>query len=524
MQDGEACMCGEQVSGTLWIVARLALIVIDGFGVAPPGPGNARLLAKMPTVARLEREVPHFLMQTSGNAAGLPEGQQGGSEPGHLVIGAGRIVWQPQENINQAIKNGSFFSNKVLVDACKRAKANRATLHLEVIFSTGGVHGHIDHLIAMMELAKRCQVSRVLLHLVGDGRDMPEQQFCEDFAKFQAVLNAYPSAKVASLVGRYFAMDRDEQYATRTKVAYDLYALGAGEECDDLCRGAKAWYAKAPSKEKTDYYIRPLKTKDFQPMRPGDTVVLVNFRSDREIQIMRMLSDKTFHDCPRPVLVKDVVCMGPYSPTLPVAFPQPVVAHNLGSIVSEAGIRQLRIAESDKFAHVTFFFNSQIHEPYHGEDRIKIESPKVPNFAEAPAMSVFELADEMVRQVESGKYGFIVVNIANPDLVGHGGMLQPAIEACEAVDQALGKMLVTLDGAGYDWIVTSDHGNIEQMFYPNGEVCPSHTVNPVQTFVHSSLVKSSKDLKGMTGLKDIAPLCLRIMDLPIPKEMQEGKV
>ncbi|MFH0851205.1 MAG: 2,3-bisphosphoglycerate-independent phosphoglycerate mutase [Candidatus Peregrinibacteria bacterium] len=501
-------------------MTRLALIIIDGFGVAPPGPGNARSLAKLPTIKRLEKEVPSIIMQASGNAAGLPEGQQGASEPGHLVIGAGRIVWQPLEQINRAIRSGAFFQNEVLVDACKRAKARNVPLHLLSIYSLGGVHGHAKHVYAMMKLTQEQGVAQVFLHFIGDGRDVPRQQFCEDFKLLQAELKKYSQVRIASLVGRYYAMDRDRQYADRTKVAYDLYTQGVGEEVKDLCAGARAWYAKAPEQEKTDYYIRPLKTADFKPIQADDAVMCVNFRSDRMIQIVRSLADEDFSGFPRSVRIKDVVCMGPYSDHLPVAFPAPEVRNTLGEVVSRAGLKQLRIAETDKMAHVTFFFNAQRHEPFSGEDRILVESPKVPNFASAPEMSADELTDRLIGQVKNEQYTLVVANYANPDLVGHGADIPAEVIACETVDRNLGRLLPVLEKHGYEWIVTSDHGHAEEMLLPDGSVSPSHTVNPVQTFVHAKVITSSKDLEKCTGIKDIAPLCLKIMGLPVPKEMK----
>jgi 2,3-bisphosphoglycerate-independent phosphoglycerate mutase len=498
---------------------KLCLIVLDGFGVAPPGPGNARTLAKMPTVTRLEKEIPNVIMQASGNAVGLPEGQQGASEPGHLTLGAGRIVWQPLEEINQAIKSGDFFSNPVLTAACDRAKRKNGPLHLEVLFSYGGVHGHIDHLFAMIRMAKERGVPRVVLHLVGDGRDVPEQQFSIDYDLFKTKVDKETFVKIASLVGRYYAMDRDKQYVNRTKIAYDLLTLGVGEDCPDLSVGAKQWYVNAPEKEKTDYYIHPLKTKDFQPIKSEDTVVILNFRSDRQIQIVRALEDETFTEFSRPVRVTDVSCMGPYSDHLPVAFPPREVQNTLGETISKAGLKQLRVGETDKFAHITFFFNAQRQEPYKGETRIIVESPKVPNFADAPEMSAAGVTKTVTDNL--GKYDFILMNYANPDLVGHGGKLDAAIIACETVDKNLAMLLPKLEAAGYDWIITADHGNAECMLLEDGVTTnPSHTTSPVQTFVHSSIVKSSKDLKGMKGLKDIAPLCLKIMGLPVPGEMR----
>jgi len=350
---------------------------------------------------------------------------------------------------------------------------------------------------------------------------VPEQYFCTDFNLLKKEIDDVHLGVLASLVGRYFAMDRDKQYAERTKVAYDFYMNGKGGEVEDLCEGAKAWYLQAPEKEKTDYYIRPLKTPAFSPIKTEDIVVCINFRSDRMIQIVRALEDEDFSEFPRPVRVTDVSCIGPYSDHLPVAFPPKNVSNTLGEVISKRGLKQLRVAETEKFAHVTFFFNSQRHDPYEGEDRILVESPKVPNYADAPEMSADELTERVFEQVEEEKYDMIIMNYANPDLVGHGGKLDAAIVACETVDRNIKRLLPELEKHGYDWVVTADHGNAECMLMEDGKTaCPSHSTNPVQTFVHSEKFQSAEDLKGYTGLKDIAPLLLRMMEIQVPKEMK----
>ncbi len=501
---------------------NVCLIVVDGFGVAPAGPGNARTLANIPTIHTLEKQTPSVIMNASGNAVGLPEGQQGASEPGHLTMGAGRIVWQPLEEINQSIKQGSFFENEVLVAACKRALEKKVPLHLIGLYSTGGVHSSAEHFHAMLQLAKKMGVDHVSLHLFGDGRDVGEQYFCTDFHLLTEEVSRLQLGTIASLVGRYFAMDRDRQYAERTKIAYDLLTQGVGREVADLCVGAKAWYVEAADKERTDYYIRPLKTPAFQTINSGDIVLCINFRSDRMIQIVRALEDENFHEFPRPVRIRDVVCMGPYSDHLPVAFPATEVKNTLGEIVSKNGLKQLRVAETDKFAHVTFFFNAQQHEPYPGEDRLLVESPKVSNFALAPDMSADELTKQVIEKINTKEYAFIVMNYANPDLVGHGGDLAAVIKGCEAVDRNLAILLPALEKAGYDWIVTADHGNAEEMYYPGTQtISPSHSNNPVQTFVHSTKITSADQLSECTGLKDIASLVLTLMELPVPAEMEK---
>lgn len=471
---------------------------------------------------RLEKEVPSVLMEASGNAVGLPAGQQGASEPGHLTIGAGRVVWQPLEEINQAIAKGFFEKNSVLVNACHRSVQKGVALHLIGLYSAGGVHSSIEYFHAMLRLAKKSGVQRVFLHLFSDGRDVPEQHFCTDFDLLKEEIAQEQLGTIASLVGRYFAMDRDRQYITRTKIAYDLLTQGIGEETGDLCEGVRRWYLEAKDTERTDYYVRPLKTSIFQPIKKDDVVVCINFRSDRMIQIVRALEAEDFVEFPRPVRIADVVCMGPYSDHLPVAFPPEDVPNTLGALISHAGLKQLRVAETDKFAHVTFFFNAQKHEPYEGEDRVLVESPKVSNFAEAPTMSADQVTDVVMEKTKNGMYSFIVVNFANPDLVGHGGDLKAAVVACETVDQNLSRLLPVLEENGYDWIVTADHGNVEEMYYPGTvTISPSHTKNPVRTFVRApGVINSSADLRACKGLKDIAPLCLRIMNIEVPQEMR----
>ena len=495
-------------------------MIIDGFGVAPPGPGNARKLAKMPTIDRLEAETPNVVIEASGVAVGLPEGQQGASEPGHLTMGAGRVVWQPFEEINQAIASGDFFENELLKGACEDAASRNAPLHLFVLYSEGGVHGHINHLHAMMKLAKDSGVAQVCLHLFGDGRDVPEQSMCEDLKKIQAEISNQGIGIFCSLIGRYYAMDRDKNW-NRTQVAYDLLTQGKGEEVEDFCEAAKNYYSSANENEDTDYYLPPFKSPDFVPIEEDHVVVNLNFRSDRERQITAALTDEKFDHFPRPVRVKHYICMGPYSKTLPIAFPPAEVPNNLGQVLSDRSLKQLRISETEKYAHVTYFFNSQREDPYPGEDRINIPSPKVPSYAEKPEMSAKKLTDEVIAQTESEKYDFILLNFPNPDLVGHSGDIDAVVKACETVDEQLGRLIPVLEEHDYDWILTADHGNAEEMYYPGTEtICPAHTTNPVQTFVKSSKIASAEQLADLKGLKDIAPLCLKLMGIEVPEEMK----
>ena len=501
-------------------MSRLCLIIIDGFGVAEPGPGNARHLAKTPFLDSLEKEVPNCLMDAAGNAVGLPEGQQGASEPGHLSMGAGRTVWMPLEEINRAVRSGEFANNPVLREACERAKERGTTLHLIGLYSEGGVHSHLDHYHAMLKLAKDVGVQKVMLHLSGDGRDMPERNFATEFDLLNKEIDTQKLGTVASLIGRFYSMDRDRKW-DRTQVAYDLYVHGEGEEAHDLCEAIDDWYDTADDAVNTDQYVTPLKTPAFQAIDPNDTVVCINFRIDRMIQIVSALEAEDFKEFPRPVRIKDVVCMGPYSDHLPVAFPATDVPNTLGQIVSDAGLKQIRMTETDKFSHVTFFFNAQRIDPYPGEDRIMVKSPDVPNFCHAPEMSSAELTEKVIENAEKGEYSLMVVNYPNPDLCGHGGEIDGVIKACETVDKSLSVLLPKLEELGYDWIVTSDHGNAEEMYYPGTDtLCVSHTANQIQTFVKSEKFPTQESVSSFTGLKDIAPMCLNILELEVPKEMQ----
>ncbi|MDP7069407.1 MAG: hypothetical protein QF815_02670, partial [Candidatus Peribacteraceae bacterium] len=281
---------------------KVCLIIIDGFGVAEPGPGNARSQAKMPFLDQVEADVPNCLMDAAGNAVGLPEGQQGASEPGHMSMGSGRVVWMPLEMINRAVASGDFYKNEVLREACERAKKNGSTLHLIGLYSTGGVHSHADHWHAMLKLAKEVGVAKVMLHLSGDGRDMPERNFCTEFDLLQKEIDTNKLGTIASLIGRYYSMDRDRRYE-RTKVAYDLYIHGEGEDVGDIRDGLKEWYDKADDSINTDQYVTPLKNPTFEAIKAEDTVVCINFRIDRMIQIVTALEAEDFKDFPRPVRI-----------------------------------------------------------------------------------------------------------------------------------------------------------------------------------------------------------------------------
>lgn len=512
----------------------LILIIRDGWGYSKAREGNAVLQARTPNNDCYEKNHPWTILGCSGNAVGLPEGTQGGSEPGHLTMGAGRIVWQPYECINRKIREGSFFRNKALMEAISNCKKHSSDLHLMGIFSDEGVHGTAEHLYALLELANRNGLKKVWVHCFLDGRDAPERSAREYIKEFLQRSGEIGAGKVASMIGRFYAMDRDNNW-DRTEKAHLLLTGGLGvEERNPLEAIGHAYKRGEGSLEEggagdtTDYYVRPIVIvqqhgKPLAVLKDHDSVIFWNFRSDRARQLTEALTSRNFKRFRRVKTLKlTYVCMSEYDKRfdLPVAFPQERVRNNLGEVLSKNGLRQLRIAETEKYAHVTFFFNSQVEKPGPGEDRIMVPSPKVPSYDRKPEMSAYKITESALKEIGKGKYDFIVINFANGDLVGHSGKLEAGIRACEAVDKCVGRIVKAGLENGYTNIVTGDHGNVEIMFYPNGEACPAHGTNPVPLFVISNDRKLRNiGLKKGRGLSDVAPTILEIMGLPKPREM-----
>jgi len=513
---------------------RVILIIRDGWGYSEHVKGNAVRNANVPNNDYYEKHYPWTILKCSGKAVGLPAGTQGGSEPGHLTIGAGRIVWQPFEDINVKIKDGSFFRNKALLRAISNCKKHDSSLHLMGLFSDQGIHGTVDHLYPLLELAKRNGLHKVWVHCFLDGRDVPEKSAAEYIKEFNEKSKEIGVGKIASMIGRFYAMDRDNNW-DRTEKAYFLLTRGLGVEEMDPLRAIKHAYERGGRSleegragDTTDYYIRPIvivhqHEKPLATINNNDSVIFWNFRSDRARQITYALTDKKFDYFDRGNGRKlTYVCMSEYDKRLklPVAFPQEKVKENLGNVMSENGLRQLRIAETEKYAHVTFFFNSQVEKPKPGEDRIMIDSPKVPSYDRKPEMSAYGITDRVLLEIEKQKYDLIVINFANGDLVGHSGKLRAGIKACETVDGCVGKIVNLGLELDYTCLLTADHGNVEVMFYPNGEVCPAHGTNPVQFFIISKDGKfMNAGLKKGKGLKDVAPTILDIMGIKKPKGM-----
>lgn len=510
---------------------KTLLIILDGMGEGKAYPGNAVTLAKTPNLTYLKKNYPWTLLEASGEAVGIPAGSQGGSEVGHFTIGAGRIVFQSLEEINRSIKDNSFFSKKPLIEACGRVIKNqkrgkKSALHLLGMISDQGVHSHIDHLFALLELAKKRKCFPVYIHAILDGRDVPEKS-AEIFLKRISEKIQGGPAKIATIIGRYYSMDRDTNW-NRTETAYNLYTLGTGKHENNPFSAIKNAYK---TKVESDYYIKPIILDKNGVIGNDDSVIFWNFRTDRSRQLTWAFTGekppketglKKIGFKPKKIVRPYFVCMGPYSNKAPVVFPLHAVRNNLGETVSKAGLKQLRIAETEKYAHVTFFFNSQKEKPFKGETHVLIHSPKCPSYADKPEMSAYKITHRLIQEIKTDKYHLIVCNFANCDLVGHSGELKPAIKAVETVDDCVGQILKPAAEHGYKTIICSDHGNVEYMLYKNGEQCPSHTINPVPcVFVGIEIsTKARSSLKSKKGgLKDIAPTILKIMGIKKPVEM-----
>ena len=502
---------------------QVILIVRDGWGYTEETKGNAVYLAETPNDDRYMQDYPWTLLKCTGNAIGVPEGTQGGSEPGHLTMGAGRIVWQPLEEINKSIDDDSFYENEALMSAVENCKQKSSGLHLMGLFSDQGIHGTVKHLDALLELAHRNSLKKVYIHCFLDGRDVPERSARQFIVETQRQIKEKCTGRIASIVGRYYAMDRDTNW-NRTEKAYKLLTEGLGVKQTDPLKALEHYYKTS---DLSDYYAEPISIimEDGTPVatiQNDDSIIFWNFRSDRARQITYALTQDDFNEFTRDKNPKiHFVCMSVYdnSLDLPVAYPQRSVDNNLGKVLSDGGFKQLRIAETEKYAHVTFFFNSQIEAPYPGEDRLLIPSPKVPSYEDKPEMSAPEITETLVPIIESGKYDFILVNYANGDLVGHSANLKAGIKAAETVDECMGRVVEAGLKTGYTLLVTGDHGNIETMFYPDGSPNPSHGVNRVPFILLQSHNHNEPKLKQGLGLSSIAPTILEIMKIPKPPQM-----
>ncbi|HET7745308.1 MAG TPA: 2,3-bisphosphoglycerate-independent phosphoglycerate mutase [Gaiellaceae bacterium] len=475
----------------------VALVILDGWGLAPPGPGNAVDLADTPVFDDLWAHRPHTTLAASGEAVGLPAGQMGNSEVGHLTIGAGRVLLQDLVRVDRAIEDGSFFENDALRSAFARARERDADVHLLGLVSKGGVHSHIRHLQALLELAEREDMSEhVWIHAITDGRDVSPHAAEHDLAEI-------PAERIATVCGRYYAMDRDGRW-DRTEKAFDAIVEGEGKETEDPLEAVRASYAEGV----TDEFIEPVVLAGRPRLGTDDTAIFFNFRPDRARQLSKKLLEADV----------DLTTMTRYEDDLdcPVAFPEQMVRNTLAEVVSRAGARQLHVAETEKYAHVTYFLNGGKEQEWEGEKRILVPSPRdVPSYDRKPQMSADEVADRFCDEIGRG-YRFAVVNFANPDMVGHTGSIPATVAAVETVDASLGRVLEAVREADGVTLVTADHGNAEVMLEPDG-VSPqtAHTTSPVPLVTTETGVALTEG----GGLSDLAPTILAMLELPIPHEM-----
>ncbi len=493
----------------------LLLMILDGCGISDKKEGNAIASAKTPELDKLFSTYPHSMLEASGEAVGLPQGQMGNSEVGHLNIGAGRMVYQDLTRITKSIREGDFFRNKALLSAMENVKTHNSSLHLVGLLSDGGVHSHILHLFALLQMAKEQHVKKVYVHAFLDGRDVPPKSALIYIAETEKKMKEL-CGEFATLCGRYYSMDRDKRW-DRVQKAYNAIAKGQGITAESAELAVQSAY----SRDETDEFVNPtVILKNKQPVSlisDKDSMIFFNFRSDRAREITRTFIDASFRDFKRSSFPQThFVCFTRYDETFdaPAAFPPESLKNILAEVLSGHDLKQLRIAETEKYAHVTFFFNGGVETPVAGEDRILVPSPKVATYDQQPEMSAFIVTDEVVKAIASGKYDVIILNYANLDMVGHTGIFEAAVKAVEAIDQCAGRVCEAVRKAGGLLIITGDHGNAEKMIDEKGGIHTAHTSNPVPFLFCKRGVLLRNGI-----LADIAPTILEILGIEKPEEM-----
>lgn len=517
-------------------VAPVVLVVLDGWGIAPPSRGNAITTASTPVIDMCTQNFPVMAVQASGEAVGLPWGEMGNSEVGHLNLGAGRIVYQDMPRIAKSIGDGTFFSNGVFQQAVEHVRKHKSRLHLIGLASSGGVHSTIDHLFALLELAKREDIEEVYIHAILDGRDTPRNSAEKFVAKIQEKIKEVGVGRIATLVGRYYAMDRDNRW-DRIESAYRAMTEGkADRTAEDPIQAIKDSYAKANYDEE---FVPTVIVQDDKPVgciTADDAVVYFNYRPDRARQLTKAFALPSFDKFKTVKKLSSTlfITMTEYDKTLPVkvAFPPEYIATPLAKVLSDAKVKQLHIAETEKYAHVTYFFNGGREDPFPGQDNALIPSPQVSSYAEKPEMSAREVTEKLLKLLTKETYGFIVVNFANADMVGHTGDVQATIQAVQVVDECLGKIINDVLPRGGTVLITADHGNAEsKVNLQTGDIDKEHTVNPVPLFVISERLRGTtpykdyiqgKDLSVLPPvgiLSDVTVTVLQVMNLKPPSEM-----
>ena len=490
------------------------LIIMDGFGLTEPGPGNAVANAPTPNLDRIFRDCPGCKLSASGLDVGLPEGQMGNSEVGHTNMGAGRVVFQDLPHISRDIESGEFFKNPAYLEAMSNCREWGSALHLMGLLSDGGVHSHITHLFALLKMAKEQGLSKVYVHCFLDGRDVPPSSGKGYVEQLQAKMAELGVGEIATVMGRYYAMDRDKRW-DRVQLAYDAIACGQGPfEADPAGAVQKSYDAGV-----TDEFVEPVVCAKNAQVRDNDSIIFFNFRPDRAREITRCFVDEDFTDVERKTgfLSVDFICTTEYDATLPnvtVAYPHQKLVNTFGEYISNLGLTQLRIAETEKYAHVTFFFNGGVEQVFPGEDRCLIPSPKVATYDLQPEMSAYAVTEEAVKRIESGNYDVIILNFANCDMVGHTGVYEAACKAVSTVDECVNRVVEATSKMGGVSLITADHGNAERMVDEDGEPFTAHTTNLVPFYI----VGASVQLRD-GRLADIAPTMLDLMGLEKPAEM-----
>ncbi|WP_088104150.1 2,3-bisphosphoglycerate-independent phosphoglycerate mutase [Halalkalibacter urbisdiaboli] len=497
----------------------VALIILDGFAMRDEVKGNAVAQAKKPNFDRYWNQFPHATLEAAGEAVGLPEGQMGNSEVGHLNIGAGRIVYQSLTRVNLSIREGDFFENQTFHDAMTHAKEKKSALHVYGLLSDGGIHSHINHLFALLDLAKRENVEKVYVHGFLDGRDVGPTSAESYIKALEEKLEQLGNAELATLHGRYYAMDRDKRW-DRVEKSYRAMVYGDGPTYTSATEVLEDSYKNGIHDE---FVIPSVITKDGQPVgtiQDNDAVIFFNFRPDRAIQMSQVFTNEDFRGFDRgdkhPTNLH-YVCLTHFSETVNgfVAFKPTNLDNTLGEVLSQQNYKQLRIAETEKYPHVTFFFSGGREEPFPGEERILIDSPKVATYDLQPEMSAYEVTDALLADIEADKHDAIILNFANPDMVGHSGMLEPTIKAVEAVDECLGKVVDAIVAKGGAAVITADHGNADEVITVDDKPMTAHTTNRVPVIVTSEDVTLRQD--GI--LADLAPTVLSLLGGKQPEEM-----
>lgn len=504
-----------------------AIIIMDGYGLAPAGDGNAIALNGSKNINSLIKTYPSATLGASGLSVGLPDGQMGNSEVGHLNMGAGRIVYQDLTKITKAIQDGDFYNNPALLKAIENAKNNGKKLHLYGLLSDGGVHSHLTHVYALLELAAKHGLKDVFVHCFMDGRDVSPTSGADYIRKLQAEMKKIGAGKIASVCGRYYAMDRDNNW-DRVEKAYDMLTLGTGDATENPAEAVEKSYAAGV----TDEFITPVKVyengKPLGLLEKGDSVICFNFRPDRAREITRAVSQKEF-TVPKGTAFERktgyidpvYVCFTVYDAEfegLEIAFPKTALDNTLGEYLAKLGKKQLRIAETEKYAHVTFFFNGGVETPNEGEKRDLIASPKVATYDLQPEMSAYLVTDKVLEELDGGEFDVVILNFANCDMVGHTGIIPAAVKAVGTVDECVKKVLDKILEMGGAALVTADHGNADKLLSEDGSPFTAHTTNPVPVILVSEKYKNAK-LRTDGVLADLAPTLLTVMGLPVPKEM-----